>query len=339
MLAGGSPLSGQGHLSFFAIYFRVCGISRARCETIIMAEILQALIFDGAVSATVLKTTDVVNTAVRLHKLSPLAAAALGRTLTATAFLGLSLKNSSDKLSVTIRGNGPLGSVVTACDAKLHLRGYVDHPDCELPLKAPGKLDVGGGVGREGTLTVIKDLGLKEPFSARSPLVSGEIAEDFAHYFTQSEQTPSAVALGVLMGRTGKCRAAGGVILQPLPFCPEETLKKTEALIPRLSGLSRMFEGKTPEQVAKTLFGDCGLDLLKVRKAAFLCNCSRQRIAGFLRGISPEERKKMFEEDGQIEVICHFCGKHYRFLSPEELLLDPRPAKRSPEDPTCQTST
>ena len=301
-----------------------------------MADIIQGLIFDGAVSATVLKTTDVVNTAVRLHGLSPLAAAALGRTLTATAFLGLSLKNPTDKLSVTVRGGGPLGNIVTACDAGLHLRGYVDRPDCDLPLKRPGKLDVGAGVGKEGTLTVIKDLGLKEPFSARSPLVSGEIAEDFALYFTQAEQTPSAVALGVLMGRTGKCRAAGGVILQPLPFCPEETLKKTEELVPRLSDVSRLFAGRSPREAAEALFSDCGLQILSERKAAFRCNCSRARIAGLLRGIRPEELETMFREDGQIEVVCHFCGKKYLFTSPDEL-SGSRPQRRPPKESACRT--
>ena len=218
-----------------------------------MGKIYKTLIFDGQISLSVLDTTDVVNEAIRLHKLTPVCAAALGRTLTVTAFMASQLKGEDERLSVTINGNGAGGKIIAAADSKLNVRGAIDNPTVDLPLKANGKLDVGGVVGNSGYITVVKNLGLKEPYVGRSELVSGEIGEDFAAYYAYSEQQPTAIAVGVLI-KNEKCIGAGGVIIQPLPDCTEENLVKAENLVNKFSDVSKQISETGVEGIIEKYF-------------------------------------------------------------------------------------
>lgn len=284
-----------------------------------MARIVKGIILDGCVSVTAVKCTDAVNRAISLHGLSPVAAAALGRTLAATLEIASGLKGATDSVTVNIKGEGPLGRIVTACDSRLNVRGYVENPQADLPLKANGKLDVGGAVGLPGRMTVVRDLGLKEPFVAQSELVSGEIAEDFANYYAVSQQQPSAVALGVLIGRDCRCRGAGGVTAHVLPFCPEEQLSRLEKAVAAMTSVSADFEKLTPEQVLEKYFGGLGLEILERVPARFRCKCSDGAIRRVLATLKPGEVESILREQGKVEVQCHFCGKKYCYHSLEEV--------------------
>lgn len=281
-----------------------------------MAEIIKAVILNGAVGVTVIKSTDIVSKAVKLHGLSNTAAAALGRMLTATAVIGCNLKGKNDSVTVNIRGEGPLGALVTACDSKGNVRGYVENPQVELPLKPNGKLDVSGGVGLPGRMSVVKDLGLKDPFVAQLPLVSGEIAEDFTQYFYQSEQQACAVALGVMMGSNGKCLGAGGIVVQILPFCREEDIKTTEEIVSRLTQVSSDFKTHNAEEVLLQYFGEAQLEILEHKEARFKCKCSKRVADRVLSTLSASEAYELLEERGSIEVGCQFCGKQYVYDKP-----------------------
>jgi len=206
-----------------------------------MGKIYKGLAFDGQVSVSIIDSTDIVEEAIRLHSLSPLAAAALGRAMTAVCFMATNLKNADDNLSVTIDGDGVGGQIVVAGDAALNMRGYIDNPACDLPLNAKGKLDVAGCVGK-GRLTVVKSMGLKEPYTGSCAIESGEIAEDFARYYAYSEQQPTAMALGVKVGKGNVCIGAGGVIFQAMPDADDESLKKAEELALSLTDVSTVME-------------------------------------------------------------------------------------------------
>ncbi len=285
-----------------------------------MAKIVKGIILDGCVSVTAIRCTDTVNRAIALHGLSPVCAAALGRTMAATLGLAASLKGDRDSVTVNVKGTGPIGRIVTACDSRFNVRGYVENPDVDLPLKPNGKLDVSGAVGLPGRMTVVRDLGLKDPFVAQSELVSGEIAEDFANYYAVSEQQPSAVALGVLIGRNRRCRGAGGVIAHVLPFCPEDKLEKLESAVSRLHAVSSDFERMTPEQVLEKYFGALGLEILEEYTGRFRCKCSEYAIRRVLATLKPGEVEDILAEQGKVEVQCHFCGKKYVYRSMEEVL-------------------
>ena len=195
-----------------------------------MGKIFKTLIFDGKISLTILQTTDIVNKAIKFHNLSPLTSATLGRTMTASIFMASFMKNASDRLSVTIKGDGVGGAIIVSADSKLRVRGYIENPSASLPLNEKGKLDVKGCVGK-GQITVVKNTGVKGNYVGTSEIVSGEIATDFAYYYTVSEQQPTAMALGVLVNKKGKCIGAGGVIMQAMPGCDDETSKKAEEII------------------------------------------------------------------------------------------------------------
>lgn len=272
-----------------------------------MGKIYKTLIFDGQISLSVLDTTDVVNEAIRLHKLTPVCAAALGRTLTVTAFMASQLKGEDERLSVTINGNGAGGKIIAAADSKLNVRGAIDNPTIDLPLKANGKLDVGGVVGNSGYVTVVKNLGLKEPYVGRSELVSGEIGEDFAAYYAYSEQQPTAIAVGVLI-KNERCIGAGGVIIQPLPDCTEENLVKAENLVNKFSDVSKQISETGVEGIIEKYFKDYDFNAFDVR---YKCNCSDEYVRKVLITLGEKELYDAIEKDGKIEVCCQFCDKKY----------------------------
>ncbi len=272
--------------------------------------IARQLIWDGAVSLAVLDTTALVAEAIFRHGLSPLAAAALGRTLTATAYLCSWLKDEASVISVTVDGHGAGGKIRTAGDGALNLRGFVDRPDAALPLRADGKLDVGGFTGRDGTITVVRDDGEGLPFVGTSPLRSGELADDFSAYFLTSEQRPTAIALGVRIAPDGTCLGAGGVFLQPMPGAGEELLARTETAILRYAEVSR----RIAEEGAEGIFGDFGVPFPAPREIRFRCRCSREKAASAVYSLGKEEAFGLLGETGAVRVHCHDCNTTYEFI-------------------------
>ena len=276
--------------------------------------ILRGLIYNEEVSLAVADTTALVNEAIRIHGLSPLSAAALGRTLTVAAYMCSSLKTEGSALSVTIKGDGVGGPIYVSGDRLLHMRGYIDNPQAALPPNALGKLDVGGCVGRNGYLSVVRDDGENRPFVGTTPLVSGEIGEDFAAYFAYSEQLPTAIAVGVKISREGNCLGAGGVFLQPLPGASEESIAKAEKAIGQFGAVSSLLQEMNAEALAEKYFGNVTFYKLKPE---YKCNCSRNYIEGILAAMGEEELRSVVAEQGKISVHCHYCNTDYEF-SPEE---------------------
>ncbi len=277
-----------------------------------MGKALKTLIYNGQISLTVMDTTDIVQQAVEFHKLSPLSAAALGRTLTACTFMATCLKNEGDKLSVTIKGGGVGGSIVVCGNSKLEMRGYIDNPRAVLPLKSNGKLDVASCVGKDGRITVIRDIGLKEPYTGSCPIVSGELAEDFAAYYTYSEQQPTAMALGVKIGKDYNCIGAGGLVIQTLPGCSEESIGKAEKLISNFTNISTLIETIGLDGIIKEYFPNEKFDEYYPK---YKCICSREYIDRVLLAMGETELKNAIKEQGKIEVECHFCDKKYSYDS------------------------
>ena len=276
----------------------------------ILNKLLKSIVYENQITLSVLDTTDMVNEAIRIHKLSPVAAAALGRTLTVCTFMSSNLKSESDKLSVTVNGNGPCGKITVCGNGRLNMRGTIDNPNVDLPLKPNGKLDVGGCVGKDGRITVIKSMGMKSPYSGSSDLVNGEIAEDFTAYYAFSEQQPTAMALGVKIGVDGKCVAAGGVIIQALPFALEENLIKAEEIINELKAVSTMIETVGAEGIISKYFGEIEYQTLYPE---YKCLCSRDYIEKILISLGKTELYDILEKEGKIEVGCEFCNQKYIF--------------------------
>lgn len=268
------------------------------------------MIYGDELSLSVLDTTDMVNEAIRIHNLTPTTAAALGRTLTVCTFMSSNLKNKTDKLSVTINGDGVGGKITVCGNGDLNMRGAIDNPNADLPLKPNGKLDVSGCVGKTGRLTVIRSMGLKDPYSGSSELVSGEIAEDFAAYYAFSEQQPTAIAVGVKIGVDGKCVGAGGVIIQALPFASEENLIKAETIINGLSNVSTLIEEHGAEWILKEYFGDITYNEYNPE---YKCLCSRDYIERVLISLGKAEIDDIIEKEGEVKVSCQFCDKVYTF--------------------------
>ena len=271
--------------------------------------IYKALVFEKAVSLAVLDTTALVNEAIRRHRLSPVAAAALGRTMTAAAYLAGGPKEDASSPSASVAGDGAGGKIGACSDGGLNVRGFIEHPGVELPPRADGKLDVGGCVGRSGTLTVIRDDGEGIPFVGTSELVSGEIAEDFSAYFLTSEQRPTAIALGVKIAPDGTCSGAGGVFLQPLPGADEETLVRTERAIGAYAALSSVIE----REGAQRILHDFDITGLSEREVRFRCHCSRERAASAVLSVGRKEAENIVREEGSIVVHCHYCNTDYTF--------------------------
>ena len=277
-----------------------------------MDTILRIIEKNGAFRAFVADTTELVNKAVSLHNLSPVAAAAMGRTLTASAMMGLDLKGENETLSIQIDGDGPLGNIVTVADCHGNVRGYLDEPYVELPLKN-NKLDVAAAVG-EGCLTIIKYMGMKEPYIGRVELQTSEIAEDIAYYFANSQQTPSVVALGVLVDVDYTIKAAGGFIIQLLPGADEQMIEKLEANVYTLESVTEMLsKGYTIERMAREILLGIDYEILLSTHPEYKCNCSRERMERNLISLGKKELQAIIEEQGEAELSCHFCKQKFNF--------------------------
>lgn len=276
--------------------------------------IIRATAADGRLRAFAGRTTRLAEKARKTHGCTPVAAAALGRTLTAAAMMSADMKRESNMVSIVIHGGGPLGNVVAVAEGTGRVKGYVTNPGVDVRVKGGGKLDVGWAVGREGTITVIKDLGLKAPYAGQTPLVSGEIGIDLARYFVESEQKPSAVALGVLVAPEGAVVAAGGCIVQPLPGVEEDIIAVLEKRMGNLGSLShRIYEGMTPEDMIGEVLNGYNPECVDAVLPWYGCDCSRERLAGILKSMDPAEIAAMIREDGGAEMVCHYCNKKYYF--------------------------
>ncbi|GAA0102220.1 Hsp33 family molecular chaperone HslO [Paraclostridium bifermentans] len=285
--------------------------------------VLRSTAGDGQVRAFVATTRNMVERARDLHKTSKVATAALGRTLTATSMMGLMMKNDGDKITVIIKGGGPIGSILATANSKGIVKGYVDNPNVVVEDYENGKLNVAAAVGSEGTVRVTKDLGLREPYNGSYPMVSGEIAQDLTYYFALSEQTPSVVALGVLT-KEEEVEYAGGFIVQLMPDATEETISKLESNVANLDSITNMLkEGKTPEDILNIVLDGLNPQILDKCDVGFECECSKERVEGVLISIGQHQLAEMIEEDKKAEIGCQFCNSKYMFDEDElKAILD-----------------
>ena len=278
-----------------------------------MDSIAKALVFDGQVKVVAFKTTDLVNEAIALHGLSPLAAEALGKVLSVAAYMSGELKGDKEKLSVHVTDKGLLGSIIVAADSGAKVRGYVEHKDASLPPLGNGKQDLFKGIGSEGFITVIKDLGLKDPYVGRTELVRGNLQEDFAWYFTRSEGSPTALALEVEIGLNGSCLSAGGVLVQPMPGCPEHILVVVEDIVSNFANIAETLKTKDPSDILKDYFGHFQIEYFPVVTPEYHCKCSREQMSNAVISLGRADSVNLLMERGEIEVLCHFCGRKYVF--------------------------
>lgn len=282
-----------------------------------MDYMIRATAADNQIRAFAATTREMVEFARAAHDTSPVATAALGRLLTGGVMMGAMMKGDKDLLTLQVKGDGPLGSVTVTADSKGHVKGYVNHPHVLIHANERGKLDVSGAVGR-GTLQVIKDLGMKEPYVGSCELQTGEIGDDLTYYFAVSEQVPSSVGLGVLMEKDNTVRQAGGFILQLMPFTPDEIVDKLELKLAVVDSVTAMLDaGRTPEQILELLLGEFGLEINEKTEISYRCDCSKERVEKALISIGKKEIKEMINEGRSIEVNCHFCGKNYEFTVEE----------------------
>ena len=273
--------------------------------------IIRATAAEGQIRAFAAITRELTEFARQAHNTSPVATAALGRLLTAGTMMGVMMKGADDILTIKIEGDGPIGGLTVTADSKGDVKGYAYNPEVMLPPNEKGKLDVGGALGI-GVLSVIKDIGLKEPYVGRAILVTSEIAEDLTYYFATSEQTPSSVALGVLMNKDNTVRQAGGFILQLLPGASEEVISTLENRLKEITSITSLLDaGNTPEMILEHILGDFDLEILDKIPTQFACNCSRERIEKALISIGKKELQEMIDEGKTIEMNCHFCNKNY----------------------------
>lgn len=275
--------------------------------------IVRATAGNHQIRAFAATTRDLVEHARQAHNTSPVATAALGRLLTAGGMMGIMMKGEEDLLTIKIQGSGPIEGLTVTADSKGNVKGYAYNPGVMLPPNEFGKLDVGGAVG-EGVLSVIQDIGLKEPYVGQTILVGGEIAEDLTYYYANSEQTPSSVALGVLMNKDNTVKQAGGFIIQLLPGASEEMIELLEKRLGEIHSVTSLLEeGKTPEMILTYILGGLGLEIMEQTPVQFTCNCDKQRVEKALISIGRKELEEMIEDGKSIEVNCHFCNKHYEF--------------------------
>ena len=260
------------------------------------------------------KSTNTVEESRQHHNTTPTASAALGRTLSAGLMMGYMMKNERDRLTININGGGPIGTILVVSNNAGQVKGYVDNPNVDLKLKENGKLNVGGAVGINGKLTVMMDIGMKEPYVGSTDLASGEIGEDLALYYYLSEQQNTAVALGVLVDTDYSIKSSGGFMVQTLPFIEDEDLDKLEKTLNNLKSVSDYFDNdKSVEEVAKEIFSDFDIEVMDKIPVSFNCDCSEERMEQALISVGKKDLKEIIEEDGKIETVCHFCSKKYLF--------------------------
>ena len=279
--------------------------------------IIRATAANDQIRAFATVTTEMVETAREHHNTSPVATAALGRLLTAGAMMGSMMKGEKDVLTLQIKAGGPLQGITVTADSQGNVKGYVGNPDVCIPANSKGKLDVAGAVG-PGFLTVIKDMGLKEPYSGQVMLQTCEIAEDLTYYFATSEQVPSAVGLGVLMNKNNTVRQAGGFIVQLMPFAEEEVISRLEQNVQKINSVTNLLEeGHTPESLLEKVLEGFDIQINEKMDTRFHCNCSKERVAKALISIGRKELNEMIQEGKPIEMNCHFCNKNYEFTVEE----------------------
>lgn len=292
-----------------------------------MGKSIRCISRDGTLTVMAINSTDIVNRAVAIHETSAVCSAALGRLITAASLMGSVLKGKDHSITLRLNGGGPAGSVIAVSDSMGNVRGYVGQSVVEIPLNAKGKLDVAGAVGKDGFLTVIKDLGMKEPYVGKTPIVSGEIAEDITAYFSISEQTPTVCALGVLVNPDLTIRAAGGLLIQLLPTALDDTIDLVEKSIEGLEPISTLIDrGMTPEEICRHALKYFELDVLDDAEPEYKCYCSRERVEAALISTGEEELLDMAKEE-KTEVSCQFCDKKYVF-TPDDIKNLVRKAKK-----------
>lgn len=284
-----------------------------------MGKIVRYITEDGSAFVIAADTTDMISEMEKIHKTSAVNTTALGRLITAASMMGDMLKGKDDSVTLRIKGGGPAGTLIAVSDSCGNARGYIENPVVEIPLNSKGKLDVRGTVGTDGYLYVIKDMGMKEPYSGSTQIVSGEIAEDITNYFAVSEQTPSVCALGVLVNPDLSVSASGGFIIQLLPGCPEDIISKIEFSMRDIEPVTTMLsKGMTADDIAARAMKGMNIEKLDESEAFYKCNCSRDKVVGALISTGKDALSEMIESGENTEVKCHFCNKTYSF-SPEQL--------------------
>lgn len=279
-----------------------------------MDRLIKGFACDGQVRLIGVSSADLVQRALDIHGLSPVAVSALGRLLTGGAMMGAMLKNDSDRMTLMLKGDGPLGNIVVCSNSKAAVKGYVQNPIVDIPLNEKGNLDVGGAVGKNGLLTVIRDIGLKQPESGSVNITTGEIGHELAEYFLVSEQVPTAIEVGLSVTKEAKVSAAGGYLIQLMPGTDSAIIDMIEGRIKNMLPTNELLKkGFSLEEILMAVSGDDNITLLDEMNPKFLCDCSRERMEQALNSISFEERKKMIEQDGFIEMKCSFCGRTERW--------------------------
>ena len=278
---------------------------------------VRATAANAQIRAFAITSRETVERARSAHNLSPVVTAALGRLMTGGVMMGSMLKGEKDMLTLQIGGAGPVHGLTVTADSQGNVKGYADNPQAMMPPNSVGKLDVGGVIGA-GVLTVIKDMGLKEPYSSTIELATGEIGDDLTYYFATSEQIPSSVALGVLMEKNNTVKQAGGFIIQLMPFTSEEVIAKLEEKLTHMSPVTTLLEeGRTPEQILKTVLGDMDLEITDTMPVQFHCNCSKERVEKVLLSLGKKELQNLIDEGKDVELNCHFCNTNYVFTVEE----------------------
>lgn len=275
--------------------------------------IVRATAANAQIRAFAISSRELVEHARAAHNTSPVVTAALGRLMTGGVMMGSMLKGDTDMLTLQVAGSGPVHGLTVTADSKGNVKGYADNPQAMMPPNSVGKLDVGGVIG-VGVLTVIKDMGLKEPYSSTIELKTGEIADDLTYYFATSEQVPSSVALGVLMDKNNTVKQAGGFIIQLMPFTEEKVIDELEQKLSAIPSVTSMLEeGNTPEQILEIVLGDLGLEITETMPVQFYCNCNKERVEKVLVSLGKKELQSLIEEGRDVELNCHFCNTNYAF--------------------------
>ncbi len=275
--------------------------------------IIRATAANHQIRAFAATTRELVEFSRKTHNTSPVATAALGRLLTGAAMMGSMMKGENDILTVNMKGDGPINGITVTADSNANVKGYPGNPTVIIPANYAGKLDVGAAIGY-GTLSVSKDLGMKEPYNSQLPLSTSEVADDLTYYFAKSEQVPTSVALGVLMERDNTVKQAGGFIIQLMPFADESVISKLEKNVEKITSITTLLEeGYTPEMILEKVLGEFGLEILDKIPTKFECNCSSEKITKALISVGKKDLQEMIDDNKPIEVNCHFCNTHYNF--------------------------